>query len=436
MSHKLDSTLLERDLVGACPWQAELVDQVRLHPADFCDGRAATVFAALSSLHERGEQLDSLNLRVELERAGKLTQVGEEYLAAIGNRSNVFSPMALDRLHELAELRRFRKRFVDAIAYCEAGDLESVHATCEVAISGQDVFQRGRSSSLREAAHEALTRVYQRSIASKGGNASMTLGLQCLDFAVGGVEPGNMVVVGADTGVGKSSLALTMALAQERKGLTAGIVSCEDSLSVWGERAAARWSSVSALRMRTQLSREELMQLSALIERMPEPRVFLEVQIGKNEHDVCAAMRRLVRQRGAQVLYVDYLQTIASSNRGAMRKDQVREIAAKLKGQADSLGVPLVLLSQLSRPQKGERNREPTKHDLKESGDIENAAEVIVLLWIESEKPNTLNLKIDKCKWGARRTLFQVERDRSGTLIEIEQFATGPYQEEFGYESA
>jgi replicative DNA helicase len=161
--------------------------------------------------------------------------------------------------------------------------------------------------------------------------------------------------------------------------------------------------------------------------------VHLEIQIGKNETEICAAMRRLVHRHGARVVFVDYIQTILSSHPNAPRRDQVRDMAARLKGQAAALEVPLVLVSQLSRPEIGLQVREPTIHSLKETGDLENSAEIILLLWRPDAKDHSaISVKIGKSKWGARKRLFQFVRDRAGVLAERTNVQLVPQEQEPG----
>lgn len=414
MSTNLDTTALELELVCAASDDPELIDQVELAPGDFYDARAGHVFAAQLGLRERGENVNPVSLRIELERTGKLQRVGEDFLTAmLAHGIALMSPLALRRLHEVSDTRALRQRMREALPLCDAGDPALVRGAIEQILAVGDSHQRGESISLAQATSSAIDDIF-----SRGEDLTRTLGLSCLDDALGGIEPGNMVVIGADTSVGKSSFVLSMALGMA-KHFPVGIVSCEDAKGVWGARAAAHWSGVSPLRMRTAPDASEYARLGQLADRLPEVPVHLEIQIGKTESEICAAMRRLVHRHGARAVFVDYIQTILSSHPNAPRKDQVRDMAARLKGQAASLGVPLVLVSQLSRPTNGAPVREPTIHSLKETGDLENSAEIILLLWRpDPNDQNKVSVNIGKSKWGARKRLFQFVRDRAGVLAE------------------
>jgi replicative DNA helicase len=411
---RLDTSALELELVCATQADPEFIDQIELTPQDLYDSRAGQVFAAQLALRERGEPIDSLSLRLELERRNVLAAADENFLTKmLAHGVAVMSPLALRRLHEVTETRRLKQRLVQALALCEDGDPAVVRAAVEDLASVRDSRQRGESISIADAALGAINDVFQR-----GEDLRRTLGLPCLDASIGGIEPGNMLVIGADTSVGKSSFVLCMALGMAEH-FPVGIVSCEDAKGVWGARAAAHWSGVSPLRMRTSPDGNEYARLGQLAEHMPAVPVHLEIQIGKTEAEVCAAMRRLVHRHGARVLFVDYIQTILSSHPNAPRRDQVRDMAARLKGQAATLGVPLVLVSQLSRPEQASEVREPSIFSLKETGDLENAAEVVLLLWRPDAKDTSVvSVKIGKAKWGARKRLFQFVRDHAGVLVE------------------
>lgn len=404
----LDSTRLEREFVGAVYYEPELLDAQHTQPADFHDRAAATVLRGQMALREAGEQIDPVSVREWVLASG------ETWTDFEADHDVIWTPRAADRLAGMAEMRRTRDALKRALALSEAGNVSGTRAAVLDLTAAQDTHQAGQSVSLGDEAVRAA-----ESVLDPDTTPRIYLGLDCLYNAIGGAGPGDMVVIGADTGIGKSSLALSMALGMAPR-TPVGIVSCEDGPAIWGARAAARFTGVSSLRMLTGTKDpQDLSRLANLVAHPQAPAIGLECQIGKPEVDVLGAMRRLARM-GAKVIFVDYLQTILSSDTHAQRKDQVRVIAARLKGQAASLGVLLVLVSQLSRPAKGDPKREPGKHDLKESGDIENAAEVIILLW-PGEADNVLNMKIDKCKWGCRQPLHTLYRDKSGSLVEYEE---------------
>lgn len=253
--------------------------------------------------------------------------------------------------------------------------------------------------------------------------APVPFGIDHLDEQLASLDPGTMMVVGAATGVGKSSTCLAMAMGQAGLNVPVGIVSLEDARRIWGARAAGKWSGISPLRMRQKsgpdkLKPDDYAKLGQLPEHCPDPPVYIEDPIGGSEDDVCAAMRRLVHRHGVRVLYVDYVQAIRSTSQSSGRHHQVREIASRLKAQAYALGVPLVLVSQIRRREQGSQ-AEPNMHDLKESGDLENGAEIILLLWLpDSKRRDFVAGKVEKSKWGCSKPLLSLVRGPDGSLRE------------------
>lgn len=420
MAKRLDSEALERSLCAtAMLMQPELVDRHTLGDDDFADPKAALVYRAVQAIHEQGERPDSASVRSWLRTESLITPALDEYLISLAADFAPLSPFEERELCAVLELRRIRRAALEAQAACEGGDLESARkASTRLATARDGATPQANSSSLREAAMSAVEDVFRRD----SNRTPVPFGLENLDDQLSSLDPGTMLVIGAATGVGKSSVCLAMALGQAALDVPVGIVSLEDSRRIWGSRAAGKWCGVSPLRMRGKMEAHEYAALGQIGEHMPDPQIYIEDPIGGSEDDVCAAMRRLVHRHGVRVLYVDYVQAIRSTSQSSGRHHQVREISSRLKAQAYALDVPLVLVSQIRRREQGAKP-EPTMHDLKESGDLENAAEIIVLLWL----PNRSNrdevaAKIEKSKWGCSEPLFALVRGSDGMLREKTEY--------------
>ena len=230
-------------------------------------------------------------------------------------------------------------------------------------------------------------------------------------------------MIGADTSVGKTSVAAFMYLEQERLGYRPGYISCEDGAPVLGPRFLSSLSGVSSARaFRGAYSKEDMTRLGAAVEAAEQRNGFVRFLVGGNEDQVCRAIRDLVVTNKCDVIYVDYAQTIGGTGSPhEQRRETVRRIASRTKAEACRLGVPLVMLSQIAR-QKDER-AEPGKHSLKESGDLENMAELVFMLWrksIDASDPfyHRICMRVAKSKFGGDGTLAEFTRDPVGRLIE------------------
>jgi replicative DNA helicase len=250
--------------------------------------------------------------------------------------------------------------------------------------------------------------------ATEGG---ISLGLRRLKAAVGPLFPGAVMVVGAQTGTGKSSFGAEMMLAAADDGTPCGYVSMEDHVLVFVSRWIGGFSGVSA---RSLHRGEQLAQAEAGVVRFGEyeGRIHSDVRIGDTEHGVMAAMSVMAR-KGVKLIVIDYIGEIQASVHQQDRRNELRWIVKRLKAHALRLGVALVLISQLSRPKvkpttsEGEGDKyEPGKHDLKEAGDIENAADFVVLLWRKTDHDfEPINVKLAKSKIGGTGARWLMQRE-------------------------
>jgi len=149
--------------------------------------------------------------------------------------------------------------------------------------------------------------------------------------------------------------------------------------------------------------------------------------IGSPLVDVLSAIRALVHQHGCRVIVVDYLQNIRVDPK-LDRRITMADAFSQMKALCARLNVALIVCSQLSRPSPDAKWREPTKHNLKETGDLENMAEAIILLW-QRTQGGAVYGKVDKLKWSARRHRFQFQRDSVGNLVECAHWG-GDYPED------
>ncbi len=238
-----------------------------------------------------------------------------------------------------------------------------------------------------------------------------SLGLRRLSHYVGDLYPGDVLVVGADTNVGKSTFVSEMMFASADAGTKWGYISMEDS----ERRYITRWISMLGGIAAKQLHRaDDKLALSSegrhMLRRYAD-RVFHAPLQGRTDQDVMVEMSAMAR-RGAQVIVVDYIGVVTCSSREQDRRNEIRAMLVRLKEHALRIGVALVVVSQLSRPRDKVGVYEPTKHDLKEAGDLENAAEFVVLLWRLAEHDFApVKAKLAKSKDGNVGNFWWLQRE-------------------------
>jgi KaiC/GvpD/RAD55 family RecA-like ATPase len=280
--------------------------------------------------------------------------------------------------------------------------------------------------------------------ARKGDEEGFSLGLKRLTHYVGKLAPGSVLIVGADTNVGKSTFVSECMFAAADQGTPWGYISMEDTEDTFATRWIAGFEGISAkaLRESGRLKLERSLEGRRKLDSY-EGRIQHAVRQNGTDQDVAAEMTVMAR-RGAKVIAVDYIGVVTSSI-PQDRRNELRVVLMRLKAHAIRLGVALVVISQLSRPKdKGGDGYEPGKHDLKEAGDLENAADFVVLLWRGKEHDFApVNLKLAKSKnggvgnkWFMQREMYVEDaygnrRPGSTRLREAVKDRTPPWAHEF-----
>lgn len=412
---------LERRTLGSCLLEPRWLLELDLTDADFWGEANRLIWQQLLYLHAEGgaEAVGTLQLRNRLADLGKLQSAGgDDYLLALTD----LIPTRPDtgRLKRLARLRTLRGDALRVVAAAESGDLERASAA---AADVQLWATEARDAQIVTGSDCAVA-VFDDLMGTGKRVLRIHPGLELMAEVVGDMTVGSLTVIGGATNTGKSSVALEMIVRAALRTVGCGYVSREDPKVLIGGRLLGMLSGISAWRIeRRQLDRERdwprLSHAAAELQRLGE-KLLVDVQVGGTELDVCAAMTRMA-QRGAKLIVVDYLQALEFSGRGEDRRNEIRLLTSRIKAHAARLDVALVMLSQLSRPPKGEEGREPTKHDLKEAGDVENAAENIVLMWrTEEDDFAPLHLKLAKGKSGGLGQRWAMQRNRqTGRLEEV-----------------
>ena len=331
-------------------------------------------------------------------------------------------PAAVERLMELAHLRRVRTAALEVAAATERGSLPEARAavvglqTAAAAASEAPIRIQTAAEAVADG-WESLARIVDHS----GDGPKDSTGIEALDATVGTLCAGDQFVIGGYTGTGKSSLALCMALgAQDRR---PGIVSCEDSPTTWGKRILAHHTApptnpADVVKSREMTANQATAFLSAA-EAVAECPLHIAYAVKRPVVDVLDAMRRLVKEQGCGYLVVDYIQAIRFELGGGVRYDKaVADGAKRIKALAADLDVPVLLLSQLRRPERERRGgaqSEPGVGDLKETGDLENESEVVLLLWRPGRGRPT-RCRVAKSKNTAGGELFDVVRGSAGVV--------------------
>ena len=383
----LGSILIDRDAI------IEVADF--LHTEDFYRQAHARIFAAMLSLFEHREPIDVVTVAEELERAGELESVGgASYLSTLGNDTPTAVHVAqYGRIVERkAKLRRLISAAgkIAAIGYEDGSDIqESVdRAEAELFAVAQKRSTDG-FSPLKTLLHDAYDKLDYLH-AHRGQISGVPSGFADLDQLTTGFQPSDLVVLAARPSVGKTSLALNIAEnAAVREGKTVGVFSLEMSKEQLVLRLLSSVASIDSQRLRSGFLEElDFARIAPALQSLSDAPVFIDDTPSISTMELRTKARRLQAEHGLDLLIVDYLQLMqaTSTSRDANRVQEVSEISRGLKALARELRIPVIALSQLSRQPEMRESREPRLSDLRESGAIEQDADLVLFLWREKER--------------------------------------------------
>lgn len=433
MSAPLYDERAERDYLGACIYEPSTLEAGALGPEAMSSGDHRLCLSAMLALRQRGEPVDSVSVRTELERLGWDRMRAATYTLAL---TETVPPPAASIASRLRLYQDARRIVAEAsLGLSHAGRLELDEAReklTQAAMGATSEAEVLSTRGLMEAAGQAWHEVSEERIREERGQpvryVSLALGREPGSRTVR-LGPGEMLAVGAATGVGKSSMALTELVGLEDRGVPAGLVSVEDPAEAWGSKLVGYRGKVDTGGMWAgAASNDDWQRAHRAVHHAASAADCIRVVHAKTAtiDEVVQCMSRLVRVHGARVLFVDYLQAVtAPTAKGMTRRDATDLVLARLLSAARALGVPLVLMSQLSRSEKSNRFPEPHLGDLKESGTLENSATAVLLLWITTDDDRdkgygVVRAKLAKDKRQQRGARWAMRRGYGQVLAEID----------------
>lgn len=393
----------ERVVLGAILLDNQLISQAveALQPADFYSPFHRRTFKAMISLFEKGEAIDPVLIGEELKKDGPLDSIGG--VAAVTNLTHGlphFSDIGdyLKVVQEKALTRNLIKACnqITSEALAEDDDAEVVLDNAEQRIFAlADEKTRQGFTHVKPLAEDVVARVQDFARGDSHALTGLSTGFSDLDQMTSGLQRTDLIVVAARPSMGKTALCLTLAqnAAISEKAIVA-VFSLEMSKEQLAMRMLSSEAKVDAHRFRTgHLIREEWGRLAEAIGTLSESKLFVDDTPGISVLQMRAKARRLAaEQKGLDLIVVDYLQLMSGSGRTESRQQEVSKISRELKALAKELNVPVVALSQLSRAPEARNPPRPMLSDLRESGSIEQDADVVAFIYREEYyKPSDEN---------------------------------------------
>jgi len=383
----------ERAVLGAMLQDNRVIDDVALilRERDFRSFCNRVLFTEILNLHNRGEPADKVTMAGVMERIitrNQQADVPATYIAELWDAAP--SPANAAYYARLVRDASVRQQLVQVAtdihraAVNPTGPPEDILAAAERGIFGiAEENQQGNTMHIRQAFAEEFDRL--DAMKAGTGGVGIQTGLIDLDVLTGGFRDSELVILAARPSIGKTSLALTLAIhASLKANVGVFFASLEQSrVELAGRIGCAEAPVSSSVYRQGFLSTEEIAKLHSVRDKFSKTEFHVADYPVQTVTQIAANARRLKRQHGIKLIIIDYLQLVEPDNRRESRQEQVAGVSRRLKQLARELTVPVVALAQLNRG--AETQDKPRLCDLRESGGIEADADVVVLLHVPDD---------------------------------------------------
>ena len=431
--HNLDA---EQSVLGSLLIDRDAIIHVAsfLKPGDFYRAAHSLIYQAVLDLYNRREPPDLITLVDELRRADRLEDAGgESYLSdLIVSVPTAVHVVEYSRIVErTATLRRLIQAGTEivGIGYDDSHEIEDALDKSERVIF--DVSQRRTTRDFQsigdvlETYFDRLDTLHQH----KGTIVGVPTGFSDLDKLTGGLQKSDLIIVAARPAVGKSSLGLGVAYnaaVQHQK--TVGLFVLEMSAEQIVQRILAMETGIDSHRLRLgYIDDSEWTSVTRAFGRLSEAPIFIDDTASVSIMDVRSKARRLHAERGLDLLIIDYLQ-LMSGRRTENRVQEISEISRSLKGLARELDIPVIALAQLSRAVESRQSHVPMLSDLRESGSIEQDADIVMFIYREdvydpdTDRKGIADLIVAKHRNGPIGTVHLRFFDRTARFADLELY--------------
>ncbi len=380
------------------------------------------VYAAIQKLSERGEPVDQVTLTEELVRRGQLDDVGGAVL--IAELASEMATAANAEYHAQIVLEKAQRRRLIAAAtqtltesYEETEDVRELIDRAE-----QRVFQIAEGElgkgvmSLASAIEEAYVAI-ERAHEQPGALTGVTTGYTDLDEITAGLQSSDMIILASRPSMGKTALTLCMARNAAVKGNAPVLYfSLEMSTEQLAQRLLCAEARVSSHRLRTgRLSEEEWQRLSEWTGKLIEAPIYIDDTPAISVMELRAKARRAKSEYNIELIIVDYLQLMTASESFGSREQEIAYISRSLKALAKELDIPIVACAQLSRAVESRTDKRPQLADLRESGSLEQDADVVMFLF----RPEVYGIVDEEGNTQEGRAEIILGKQRSGPIGSI-----------------
>lgn len=407
-----------------------------IRPEDFYKEANGEIYSAIIDLFNKNEPVDLITLQEELKRRDSLESIGGvTYLANLsgGIATSANTEYYCKIVDEKSTLRKLIHSSNDIIGKAYE-DSEEVNAIIESA--EKNIFditqgsQREGFSPINEVLLDSFAKIEEMA-ANKGGLTGLTTGFIDIDIKLSGLQKSDLVLLAARPSMGKTALGVNIATNSALKaGAKVAIFSLEMSKEQLVQRMIAGTAHVDLQKIISgRLDEGEWLNIINSMAPLSSANVYIDDTAGISLMEMKAKCRRLKIEKGLDLIMIDYLQLMQMEGRQESRQQEISSISRGLKGLAKEMECPVVALSQLSRAPELRADHRPILSDLRESGAIEQDADVVLFLYRDdyynedSDKKNIGELIIAKHRNGPTGTLELVFKKEYTKFLNKESFA-------------
>lgn len=414
------STEAEKSVLGAALLSKDaLFDVVEVvKPQDFYDKNHTEIFEAMLDLNRKNVPVDALTVAEELKKRGSLDMVGgRAYVASLSSGTPTTSN-ALEYgkiVAEKASVRRLIDTADDIVVKGYEGGMDA-NQMLDYAESGifeiSQLRQKGQYAHIRDVLISNIE-IIDKASQMEGGLTGITTGFKYLDTMTSGLQKSDLIILAARPAMGKTAFALSLALNAAVKGRASVMMfSLEMSKEQLGQRLLSMESKVDMQSLKTgRLERRDWDDINIAMDVLSGANIHIDDTAGITIMEMKSKCRRLKAEEGLDLVVIDYLQLMTTEGKSDSRTQEISVISRNLKLLARELDCPVIVLSQLSRAPETRTDHRPMLSDLRESGSIEQDADIVIFLYRDeyynedTESPGECEVIVAKHRSGPTGTV-------------------------------
>ena len=422
----------ERSVLGAVMLNREVLFDVleEVEADDFYNSAHKEIYRAINQLYRESKAVDVLTVSEELKRRGVLQMVGGRAYVAQLTLDVPSTVNAVEYAKIVSEKATLRKMITASEDITDKGYRAEMDASEILDYAEKSIFsiaERNQKNDYTDVQSVLLTNIQEIDEAARnqGKVLGTPTGFKALDDKLNGLQKSNLIIIAARPAMGKTAFALNIAQQSAvKEGSVVMIFDLEMSNEQLGQRLLASQARVEATKLqRGALDKKDWDRVNLALDEMQKAQIFIDDTPGISLIEIRNKCRRLKAERGLDLIVIDYLQLMTSPEKSDNRQVEISAISRNLKLLAREMDCPVIALSQLSRAPEQRPDHRPNLSDLRESGAIEQDADVVIFLYRDdyynkenSEKPGVCEINIAKNRsgptdvveltWVARYTKF------------------------------